>query len=71
MALLGGWQYHLIWTPGTIASTYTVGALQPASKLITWDQWTTGPCTIVQPAYQILEALWVGATDALERNTHH
>lgn len=64
------WQYHLIYQPGTIASTFRVAGLHASLGLITWDQWADDPVTHVQPEWAVLDALWRGATEALERHSH-
>lgn len=64
------WQYHLVWTPGEAFSTFLIAAARRNGQRYSWDTWTARPMAGMPTRAEVLNRLWEGTVESLERHSH-
>lgn len=69
MGRIESWQFRLVYVPGTVTSVFRLEGVHGYSKPTVWDAWTDTPQRTILTEREILDQLWIGATEALERHS--
>lgn len=66
-----GRAYCLLWLPGAEESLYTVKVRHRDGDVTTWDRWKAHPWDIVPTYRGVLDHLYEGVLEAMERDSHN